>query len=92
MEEQIQKCVEQLKPILEKEGSEVFCSAVQELLNTHESSKPFDCWKSWEILLLPSGYDPDAVLSVTYQAATEAYQEQLNQKLGDSCHVRFLSH
>ena len=81
MDEQIKQCIAQLQPILEKEGSEVFCSAVQELLNTHEGSKPFNCWKSWEILLLPKDYDPDAVLEVASQTATEAYQAQLSRKL-----------
>jgi len=81
MNEQIKQCIAQLQPILEKEGSEVFCSAVQELLNSHESSKSFDYWKSWEILLLPKDYDPDAVLEVASQTATEEYQQQLNRKL-----------
>ena len=81
MDEQIKQCIDQLQPILEKEGSEVFCSAVQELLNTHQSSKSFDCWQSWEILLLPKDYNPDAVLEVASQTATEAYQAQLRRKL-----------
>lgn len=58
---QIQDCVAKLGFILETYGQDIFCDAVQNLLDNHSETQSLDNY-SYQVIMLPTDYDIEAVL------------------------------
>ncbi|MGA9378791.1 MAG: hypothetical protein WBV73_08480 [Phormidium sp.] len=58
---QIQDCVAKLGSILETYGQDIFCDAVQTLLDNHAETQSLDNY-SYQVIILPTDYDIEAVL------------------------------
>ncbi|MFB2895066.1 hypothetical protein ACE1CI_19340 [Aerosakkonemataceae cyanobacterium BLCC-F50] len=59
--QQLQQCVMKLSLLLEEYGEDTFCDAVQNLLDNHPSTEPLANY-NYQVIMLPSDYDIEAVL------------------------------
>lgn len=59
--EQIQDCVAKLDSILETYGQDIFCDAVQNLLDNHSETQSLENY-SYQVIILPTDYDIETVL------------------------------
>ena len=81
MEEKVKEVITELTGVLEATNDEIFFLTIQELINTHQSTKSCNPLMKWDILLLPHFYDHDEVLAVANQTALEATIEALHWRI-----------
>ncbi|MBE9224152.1 hypothetical protein IQ264_01520 [Phormidium sp. LEGE 05292] len=58
---QMQDCIAKLGSILETYGQDIFCDAVQNLLDNHPDTQSLDNY-SYQVIMLPTDYNIEAVL------------------------------